>query len=327
MKKALLTGASGFVGINLCKELIRQDWQVHILHRNNSDIHPLKELPLIRSVGDITDVDSIMAAVPNNCDAIFHVAASTNLWSRNNDEQRLTNVEGTRNVIQTAMEKQVGRLVHTSSFVVWGFQQQIFNEQTPWVNAGNWINYIHTKREAERLVKDACEQQRLDAVILNPGNVLGAYDKHNWSRFIRLIDTNKLPGIPTARGSFADVREIAKAHITAFEHGHCGENYLLGGVTASFLELCQCIAQNLDRKIPSKPTPASLIRLSGRLNQWLSKFSDNEPEITPEGAALVTHDLVGDSSKAINQLGYKQTSLENMLKSTINWMHQSDKLL
>ena len=327
MKTAFVTGATGFVGINLCKQLVDKNWTVHVLHRPDSRLDDLAGLPLVYSKGDICSEQSLRDGIPDQCDAVFHLAASTNLWSKKNTQQRLINVEGSRNVIAACKHKKVGRLIHTSSFAVWGFVTEPFNESTPWSNAGSWINYIKTKREAELLVKTACQTGELDAVILNPGNILGAYDRHNWSQIIQLIDRDKLPGIPPASGSFADVKEVAKAHISAYEKGVGGENYILGGVTADFLQLCSSVARQLGRKIPTSQTPASLVRLMGRVNQWKSYIRGTEPDMTPEGAAIVSHNLIGDSTKAIHHLGYSEIALDAMLAETIEWMYSEDMLI
>ncbi len=327
MKKALVTGATGFVGINLCQQLVAQGWQLHILCRPSSNLGPLSTLPFSKTIGDINDPESIIAAIPEQCDAIFHVAASTNLWKRNNQSQYQINIGGTRNVIQAALQQQVGRFIHTSSFAVWGFQPEVFNEQSPWVDQGSWINYIKTKREAERLVKTAQREAGLDAVILNPGHILGSHDQHNWSRMIGLIDTNKLPGVPPGNGSFADVREVAKAHIAAFEFGESGANYLLGGYSCSYLQLCRKIADILGRKPANRETPAIVIRSLGRINQWVAAFTNKEPDITPEGAAMVSCHLSCDSSKAADVLNYKTTAIDELLDITIEWMRQQDMLI
>ncbi len=327
MKQALVTGASGFVGINLCQQLIAQGWRVHILCRPSSSLNPLQNLPITKSIGDITDYNSVLAAIPNQCEAIFHVAASTNLWYQNNAQQYAINVQGTSNVIKAALQKQVGRFIHTSSFAVWGFQADRFNEQSPWVNKGSWINYIKTKREAEKLVKAAHQDNGLDAIILNPGHILGPHDQHNWSRMIRLIDTDKLPGVPPGAGSFADVREVVKAHIAAVNFGSSGANYLLGGETASYLEISRIIAHILGRKLPKTETPAVVIRTLGRINQWLSRVTNKEPDITPESAAMVTNHLLCDSSKARNELNYQTTAPDELLEITIGWMRHNQMLI
>ena len=327
MKKALVTGATGFVGINLCQQLLAQGWQLHILCRPTSNLDPLAKLPLTKCVGDVTDLDSVTAAIPEQCDAIFHVAASTSLWKQYNQSQQEINVGGTRNIIQAALQKRVTRLIHTSSFAVWGFQPNIFNEQSPWVKEGSWINYIKTKRQAEKLVKAAHQDHGLDVVILNPGHILGPHDQHNWSRMIRLIDTNKLPGVPPGNGSFADVREVAKAHIAAYDFGESGSNYLLGGQPSSYLELSHKISKILGRKPARRETPAFVIKSLGRINQWLSTINNKEPDISPESAAMVSCHLLCDSSKAVAKLNYNITAIDELLDITVDWMHENNMLI
>ncbi len=317
---AFVTGATGFVGINLVHELARQGWETTVLARPTSSLVDIQSLPIRIKQGDITNVYMLEKAIPKNVDCVFHVAASTNVWSKNNAQQRLVNVEGTRNVMEAAITQDARRMIHTSSFVVWGFQPEIFDEQSTRLTNAQWINYVRTKTEAEQVIRDAVLGSRIDAVILNPGHILGPYDRHNWSRMIRMVDQGNLPGVPPGGGVFADVREIAKAQIAAFHQGHRGQNYLLGGVAADYLDLVKIVGELLNRKVPEKPTPAWLLRSVGRVKAMIARYTDREPDITPESAAMITNHMHCDSSKAIEKLGYSETPIRELLEETCRWM-------
>ena len=120
-RTAFVTGASGFVGSHLVRELHRQGWDIHVLARSTSSLEETEGIPFELHIGDVTDTDSVKNAVPDNADAVFHVAASTNFWSKKNTEQTRINVEGTRNLLEAAIAAGAGRFIHTSSFVTWGF--------------------------------------------------------------------------------------------------------------------------------------------------------------------------------------------------------------
>jgi nucleoside-diphosphate-sugar epimerase len=319
---AFVTGASGFVGSHLVRELDRQGWEVHLLARATSSLDEIGDVRYTRHVGDVTDPGSIEAALPRGADAVFHVAASTNLWSRNNSEQTRINVDGTHNLLVAAIETGAKRFIHTSSFVTWGFTGTVFNEDSERTTRSDWINYVRTKHLSEQQVLDAARDGQLDAVVLNPANVLGPGDWRNWSRLFQLIYQNSLPGAPPAGGSFCDVREVARAHVAAFHEGRTGQRYLLGGQYARFMEVISIAGEILDRRVPTRPTPVPLWKAYARLMAGAAWFSGKEPDLTPEAAEMTSHDLVCDSSKAERELDYRSVPLRDMIVDTIDWMRE-----
>jgi nucleoside-diphosphate-sugar epimerase len=324
--RAFVTGATGFVGSNLVRELLRQNWEVFVLLRPSSESEGFRDMPVHIRAGDVTDAASVRDAMPVRSDAVFHVAASTNVWSGHNDEQQRVNVDGTRNVIKAAVARQAGRLVHTSSIAVWGIQNALLTESSPRTSATDWINYVRTKNQAETLVKQAVQQRDLDAVILNPANILGPGDRRNWSRMIMMVDKGGLPGVPPGSGPFADVREVAKAHAAAYHRGKKGENYLLGGVDVSYLELIRLTGEILGKPVPSKASPGWLLKAAARINALIAGVTGREPDLTPESATIIIHHLRCDSSRAERGLGYRFTPIQTLLRDTIDWMRQADML-
>ena len=323
---AYVTGASGFLGSALVRELHEQAWDVHVLVRRSSSLDAIRDLPLKVHHGDITDSESLTGSIPPDANAVFHVAASTSVWAGRNEEQERINVDGTRNVIQAAVEAGAGRLIHTSSFTTWGFQDATIDEDSPRTTASDWINYVRTKHLAEQMVTNAVQSGIMDAVILNPGHILGPGDRHNWSRMIALINAEKLPGVPPGSGPFADVKEVAKAHIQAFHKGRSAEKYLLGGNSVTFLDVVRITGDILDRVVPGKATPAWVLRLAANVYSMMSRVTGKEPDLTPESAAMITRNLVCDSSRAQRELDYRFTDVRILLQQTINWMQSTGML-
>ncbi|HHK40801.1 MAG TPA: NAD-dependent epimerase/dehydratase family protein, partial [Planctomycetaceae bacterium] len=130
-KTAFVTGATGFLGLNLVEVLLEGGWHVTALHRPSSDCSRLQGLNVELVEGDILDRDSLKAAIPPGVDAVFHVAADTSMWSRAAARQERINVDGTRNVIAAAIERRAGRMIHTSTIAVYGFQDGIITEESP----------------------------------------------------------------------------------------------------------------------------------------------------------------------------------------------------
>lgn len=319
MKTAFVTGGSGFLGMNLIHCLVEASWEVMSMDLASSSTTALEKLGVQCVDGDITDPASCEKLISENTDAVFHVAGNTSHWKSGDALQTKVNVDGTRNMIDASLKKNVHRFIYTSSIAAYGFQPHRVTESTPSTAEHFWISYFRTKRLAELEVHKGI-RQGLDAVILNPSNIIGPYDLAGWSRLFHLINENRLPGVPPGSGSFCHSKEVAKAHIAAYENGKCGHNYLLGGVDATFQVLAQEIGKLLGKKVPARPTPAFVLKIIGRLSQWGSYVTKNEPDLTPEKALLVSSDLVCSTQKAEDELGYQTRSLSSMLKDCYQWM-------
>jgi nucleoside-diphosphate-sugar epimerase len=319
MKTAFVTGGAGFLSHHLIAQLVEAGWKVWALDLAASGAEHLERLGVELIEGDITDPESCERAIPEGLDALFHVAASTSHWKLGDAQQTRVNVEGTRNVVTGALKRKTRRLIHTSSIAAYGFQPQRITEKCRSTALESSINYFRTKRLAE-LEVHAGIRAGLEAVILNPCNIVGAFDRSGWSRFFTLIEQGRLPGIPPGRSTFCHAPEVARAHLSAVEHGRSGEHYILGGADATFLEFAQGIGALLGRETPSRPTPAWLSKGAGRLSLWASYLTRREPDLTPETATLLSGILVASSAKAERELGYQPAPLSTMLEACHRWM-------
>jgi len=318
VKTAFVTGGAGFLGLNLAEQLLSAGWEPVIFDSAAPDAQMEKRgVSLVK--GDITDPASCERSLPARVDAVFHLAGDTSHWKPGDARQTKVNVEGTRNVVSAALRSGARRFVHTSSIAAYGFQPSRITEETRSTALDSTINYFRSKRLAELEVMRGTEQG-LDAVILNPANILGPHDRSGWSRFFRLIDQGRLPGVPPGRASFCHAREVAAAHIAAWERGRSGHHYLLGGADATFLEMVQLIGKLLGRPAPSRTTPAFLSKLAGRLSLWRSYLTRQEPDLTPEKATLLSSELLCSSEKAERELGYQSVPLETMLEDCHRWL-------
>lgn len=328
MKKiAFVTGSTGFLGLNLVELLVQEGWEVYALHRASSNLKYLNRFPVHKIQGDVTDLVSLQAGIPDGIDVCFHLAASTNLWKKNNALQTKINVEGTKNILQVIQEKQIPRLVHTSSIVTYGLHDSVINEQTKSNALEVPINYFISKRLADLEVEKAVQKQGLHATILHPSHIMGPYDFQNWVQLIKHVYNNTLPGIPPGSGPFSHVREIAKAHIRAAEVGRAGEHYVLGGDQKSFLDLINQAQRILNKKQSAKATPAWMLRiglLGFGIKGWLQP--SQEPDLTPEKFTLVTKHVRCDDKKAQEELGFQHIPMPQIVEECIAWL-QKEKLL
>jgi nucleoside-diphosphate-sugar epimerase len=326
MAKVLVTGATGFLGQHLIRELRAGGHEVRGLVRSDGAEAALRALGAEPVRGDLDDAASVGAALASGVDAVFHSAADTNTWAMRNAQQTRTNVEGTRALVEAALQYQVGAFIHTSS--VASFSHLVpgtLTEDSPRLGGESWINYERTKFLAEEAVRDGM-RRGLRAVIVYPAHIFGPGDTRNWARLIQLIDRGELPGAPPGVGAFADVREVARAQVRAFERQRFGESYLLGGEHASFVDLIGRIGQLLGRKVPRRATPALVLKAYARGLDWVSRLTRRAPEITPEAATFTCHALRVDSSKAIRALDYRLTPLDVLLFDTVAWLRAAGML-
>ncbi len=322
MAVVLVTGGAGFLGQHLLRELKAEGAEVRALSRRPDTDAILAGLGAQPVRGDVTDLESLRAAM-RGVDSVFHVAADTNTWRPNNAAQTRTNVGGAQNLVTAAREAGVSAFIHTSSVSAYShLVHTTLREDTPQRGGESWVNYERTKFQAEQIVRAS----GLPFVIAQPAHVFGPGDTHNWSRLIGLVQRGELPGVPPGAGSFADVREIAKAQVRAWRGRHFGEAYLLGGEQASFLELITRIGAILGKPVPRRATPEFALRLVARLMCAKSLLTRRIPQITPEAAEFTCHKLSVDSGKATRELGYRLTPLQKLLEDTIAWM-RAEQLL
>ena len=318
-KVAYVTGSTGFLGLNIIEQLTKDGWEVLALRRKSSRTDDLDKFKVTQVIGDVTDYPSLLETMPDNVDAVFHVAADTSLWVLHNKRQMKINVEGTKNVVRAALHKKAKRMVHTSSIGAYGKLNGVtLNEPTPSNALQSGINYYQSKYLAEQAVRDGIKQG-LDAVIMNPAQIVGPYDYNYTPLMIRSLVSGQMKGVPAGNSVCGHVKDYAKAHVTAVEKGRCGENYLLGGVHASFGDITSVICEIAKVKSPSMKLPPLLLNFLAVIMEKVSIFTKNEPLLTPEKVLLMNHNIGIDSSKAEQELGFKTCSLHEMYQDAYDW--------
>lgn len=318
-RHAFVTGGTGFVGLNLIRALIDQGWTVTAVHRVSSDTRYLDELDITRVPGDITDAASIQAAMPDNVDAVFHVAGDTNLWSANNDRQTRINVEGTRNMLAAARARGARRFIHTSTISAIGRHDRPVSESTTSNAPQSVINYERSKYAAEQLVRQA-GQEGLDTVILQPGAIMGPFDTATWAQVFYLLRDGKLAALPPGAVPLNHVREIVTAHIKAAETASPGSEYVLGGHNVKLADLFRRMAGVAGYKAPRMVAPRVVLAGFAAVLATVARVTGKEPDITPEGAAFMSHDNRADSAKAERDLGFAATDIDRCVQDSYDWL-------
>ena len=257
--KALVTGATGLVGANLCRTLVeRSDTVVALCH---SDSDALDGMDLERVPGDVLRTETLLDAA-DGADVAFHLAARISIDGDPDGQVRAVNVEGTRNVVTACLRAGVRRLVHFSSFHALTqapFDDELTEDRPP--VGPSAFPYDRSKAAGEREVLAGIERG-LPAVILNPTAIIGPHDYRPSLMGEVLLDLyhGRLPSLVPGGSDWVDVRDVCDAAVSAAERGTPGERYLLGGGWTTVGELAALAESITARKGPRLTSPLWLAR-------------------------------------------------------------------
>lgn len=318
--KALVTGATGFVGSHIARELTQQGHSVRVLHRTSSRLDALRGLEYESALGDILDRDALAAACAG-CDWVFHVAAVADYWRSKTDPMYEANVEGTRRVLGAARAAGVGRVIFTSSAAAVGLRTdgQPAPESEPFNLKPEMFPYGHSKALAEAVVAEAVAQGQ-DVVITNPAIVMGPGDLNMISgTFIAQV---KRLGwlVPVTSGgiSVTDVRDVARWHVAAAHTGRSGERYILTTANYPNREWFAMIADTVGVRRPFLPAPDFTAPIVAAIIRLLRRAGIPTP-IDASQALLGIRKVYFDGSKARRELGAPTIDMRASLQDTYAW--------
>jgi dihydroflavonol-4-reductase len=326
--KALVTGATGFVGAAVARALLREQWQVRVLARRGSDRRNLKSLDVEVSEGDLTDFESLQRAT-RGCDGLFHVAADYRLGARDPKELYRTNVEGTRNVLNAARGSGVQRIVYTSSVATIGIPA----DGTPGdeQSANSLENMIgHYKRSkflAEDVVREAA-QAGISVVIVSPSTPVGPGDVKPTPTGQLVLDAaaGRMPAYVDTGLNIVHVDDVAAGHLLAYERGSAGERYILGGQDMSLREILEVIARLEGRNPPRVRLPYGVVLPLAYLAEAFARISGRSGRITLEGVRMSRKKMFFSSAKAVRELGYRWRPPSQAFEDAIRWFRDNGLL-
>ena len=326
MRSALITGAGGFLGGHVRAALRRQGVALRALAHSDCSRAALAAAGIEVFQGDINDAALLARALTPAPDVVFHIAADTSVWRRERARQWRVNVDGTRALLDAAIRVGVRRFVYTSSISVYGLTATCIDEDAPRLGLHGPVHYARTKALAEAQVCAAAQAGHISAAVLQPSHILGPGDRHNWSRLAQLIAARRLPGAPPGVGAFADVREVAAAHVAAALHPAPLRTWALGGSAAPFSALVAALAQALHLPAPRRTLPRTVLWLRAVLDESAAALNGKPPALTREGVALACHHLCVNDARACAELGYRHQPLQAMAADTVAWLREAGLL-
>jgi dihydroflavonol-4-reductase len=320
---ALVSGASGFVGSAVVRRLVRAGYTVRVLVRPTSDRRNLKQLPVEQVIGDLTDSASLYQALIG-CTSLFHVAADYRLWVPDPASIYASNLIGTRNIMQAALEADVERIVYTSSVATLGRNAdgQPADELTPALLDDMVGHYKRSKFLAEREVREMVEKHGLPAVIVNPSTPVGPGDikPTPTGRMVADAAKGRMPAYVDTGLNIVHVDDVATGHLLAFQRGQIGERYILGGENLSLKQILVMIAGFTGRHPPRVRLPHDLVLPIAYIAEgWARMAGYQTLTLTVDGLRMSKKRMYFSSDKARRELGYAPRPAADALRDAVNW--------
>ncbi|MCX6587216.1 MAG: SDR family NAD(P)-dependent oxidoreductase [Acidobacteria bacterium] len=318
MKPVLVTGASGFVGWHVARQLAEAGTPVRALTRGRN---PVRELPAQYGerfevvTGDLQDRASLDGAVAG-CGVVYHVAADYRLWSPEPGELYRSNVEGTRNLLAAARAAGVERVVYTSTVGCIHFVEGGLGEESLPVGLEEMTgHYKRSKFLAERVALEFAGEG-FPVVIVNPTAPVGDHDFKPTPTGQTLVDflNGRMPAYLDTGLNVVDVRDVARGHVLAAERGRVGERYILGSENLTLREIFAALGEP-----PRWRVPYGVAYLAALVSTGWAAMTGQAPRAPLEGVKMAGKKMWVTHAKAAKELGYAPAPARVGLERAAAW--------
>jgi dihydroflavonol-4-reductase len=322
--KALVTGASGFVGGAVVRTLVQAGIDVRVLSRPSSDPQNYAQLNVESVEGELRERNSLRRAL-TGCRQLYHIAAHYALWAKDPSIFYDVNVTGTRTLLEIARDVGIERIVYCSTIGAIGLPPGggLGTEATPVSLDQMAGHYKRSKYLAEQEVLKLA-REGLPVVIVNPSAPVGIGDVRPTPTGQVIVDFMKgrMPAYIETGMNIVDVDDVAAGHLLAMQKGRTGERYILGNKNLMLREVFEILSRLTGVKAPSIKLPRLAILPLAYLNEWMSNLTGQPPRIPLEGVKMAKYKMHYDCRKAIKELGIPQTPPEVALEKAVRWFRE-----
>lgn len=321
MKKIAVTGASGHIGNNICRHLLKEGYELKVLTRFK-DEKSLAGLDLKIVYGDLFSFESLDELMKDS-EIVIHLAGKVSIYPKDKEEIYKTNIDGVSNVVDACFRNGVKKLIHFSSVHAHkGFGPKVsINEQTPYVDDDS-SPYDLSKAKGEKIVIKAREKN-LETVIVNPTAVFGPHD-YNPSYSGKLLSdiySGKLGSIVKGGFDWVDVRDLALAIASIIEKDVKNQQFILSGNWTSFKKLADQVCHSKGKKYRGITLPLSFAHLGLPFINLYSKFTGTLPLYTTESLKAIKEGSKDvDYSHARELLDYSPRAFDISINETVKWL-------
>ncbi|MFW5473610.1 NAD-dependent epimerase/dehydratase family protein [Knoellia sp. CPCC 206450] len=311
-----LTGATGFVGGELARQLVEAGHDVVALVRTPARASAMNAVGAELVEGDL-DSDAALDRLLDRADGLFHVAGWYKLGERDRSPGRRVNVEGTRNVLTAARRAHTPKVVYTSTLAVNSDTGGVVRDETHRHTGGHITEYDRTKAEAHEVAHDYAARG-LPVVTVMPGGIYGPGDTSQVGELMAQVVAGRRPQVPTGGGTlmWTHVADVARGHVLAMERGVAGEDYMLAGEQATLSELLGRVAEIAGTR-PPRTVPTSVVRVMERALRPVAGVLPLPASYHPESLRAALASYTGTRAKAEHELGWTCRPLSEGLTQTV----------
>ncbi len=332
-----VTGGTGLLGTHLLYQLSKEGKTVKALKRLGSDTSAVEEIFKFYGdlsleqysriewvTGDVLDYDSLTDAL-EGVETIYHTAAMVSFHSPRHRDMWNINVEGTKNLLDAALEKKVEVFCHASSIATLGNSANgsPITEEDLWQADDRHSAYSRSKFRAEMEVWRA-SKEGLNTVIVNPSVIIGPGAKNSSSSKIIQLAKSGLPFYTNGKTGYVDVRDVARAMIAFVENKIYGERFIISAENKSAREMLSLMAAQLNVKAPSIPAGAWMLWLGMVANRLFAVMTGSEPVLTRESIKSTMGQSLYSSEKIIQQLDWNFTPITESVDNAIAFYQQQN---
>lgn len=328
--RALVTGASGFVGANVVRALLARGVGVRGLVRlvrpvrNGGARLALDGLPIECAVGDVRDAGSVRRAL-RGVSVCFHVAADYRLFVRDPDELVRSNVLGTRTVLEECRKAGVARVVHTSSVAAVAVPEDRPGTEADLLRPEDAPGAYKRSKVLSELEARSAASRGVPVVIVNPAAPFGPWDSKPTPTGRIVLDflRRRMPAYVDTGLCPVDVRDVAEGHLLAAERGAVGERYILGDRNMTLREILEMLAVITGLRAPRVRLPMWVALLAAVADEWIrGRLLGGEPRATVDAIRMARKKMFFDSSRARRELGWTTRPVEEAFRSAVDWFRE-----
>jgi dihydroflavonol-4-reductase len=316
----LVTGAAGFLGSHVTRQLVARGEEVRVLLRASSSNRAISDLPLEYVTGDLRDAASLERAM-KGVQRVFHVAADYRLWAKRSQDIYDSNVGGTKNLLAAAKAAGVAQLIYTSTVATIAVDRpELPNEFTDSKLEEMIGHYKRSKWMAEQEALKAAKEG-LPVIVAMPTTPVGPWDWKPTPTGKIILDflNGKMPGYVETGLNFVGVEECAAGHLLVAERGKVGVRYLLGAENLTLKEMLDTLAKITSLPAPGMKIPHGVALGVAYVESTLSRLVGREPQIPVEGVKIAQHKMFVDCSRARKELGFQPGSVAAALERAVRW--------
>ena len=319
--KTFITGGTGFIGTHLVRRLAQTEHEMVCLARETSNVSTLEEVGATIVRGDVTDKECMLEGI-EGCDWLVNLANLYTFWEPDKQVYTEVNVEGTRKVMECALEAGVSKIVHASSMVIYGKPADVpFTEEST-VGSVRFSEYAETKYQGDLVTWELHETMGLPVLMVYPGGVLGPGDNKASGQYIQSLVQRQTPATAfhDSTITWVHVRDVAEIIVRALEkEGNIGEKYLAGKEQLSFQELNAMTSEISGVPLPGMRLPDSVAVANAALMTWLADLVKKPPILgmAADQYRTMREGFWGDGSKAERELGITYTPIRTALEEAI----------